>query len=166
MRTKFLWVGLTITVIAVIFMGLYILYLKDLNKNQVSKATPQISPVSLSGEKLLTEINNYRTINGVKEIKLDMRLCNDLVERWKAIYPTHVHDGFDEFLAKQIKAEKLPKEQYRYAELFAFGDSEKNLIEKWDTSPGHKTALLNPQFENGCTYATQDLWIILMRRLP
>lgn len=123
-----------------------------------------------TGQELFDAINEHREGVGVKKLEIDSKLCDNLVERWFAIRePGNGHKGFEEWaISEGIIVDGVMIEPYDkevgMAELYANGTQTYWLIDFWTGSPGHKAALENPNYNVGCSYASDGTGVIIMAK--
>ncbi len=133
---------------------------------QVYKDSKVVSPTptpipTFTGQEVFDAVNNYRTQNGVKELKLDSGLCNHLSQRWldiKAGEDENVaHKGLDEWTRKYGN----PNGRFSKGdEDIATGNTPEEVIQAWAGSPGHRLSILNPDADVACSYALKGTAII------
>ena len=123
-----------------------------------------------TGQELFNAVNDHRKSVGVQELQIDQRLCDNLVERWLAIRePSNGHKGFEEWaLAEGLVKDGAMVDPYDktvgLAEIYANGTQTYWLIDFWVSSPGHKTSLENPNYNVGCSYASQGTGVVMMAK--
>lgn len=126
--------------------------------------SPQTTP-AFTGQEVFDAVNDYRKVNGVKELKLDENLCNNLAQRYfdikKGIEEGVAHKGFDEWYEKYIKPLG-----YYINEDYTWGSTPQEVIKAWEGSPGHRLSILNPQNTSGCSYASEGHAIIILGYKP
>lgn len=115
-----------------------------------------------TGQEFFDAINNYRELNGLKEIELYTPLCSGLVERWQVLKDpdTFGHQGFDEWLAKTDPEVKL-----YVSEVSSSGSENDTLdfvINDLISSPGHRLAIEDPEATLGCAYAAQGTGVLVI----
>jgi len=114
--------------------------------------------VSFTGQEVFDAVNKYRKDNGVGEIKLDDRLCNNLAQR-----EIDIEAGMKEGIAHKNLDEWYKK--YVPQNIFVSEDADNNttiegVIKDWDSSPGHRLSILDPKAKIGCSYAANN-WAVI-----
>lgn len=119
--------------------------------NNVSEAT---------GEEVFASINNYRQSKGLKPISLDVKLCDNLIQRYFDLTnPDNKYVGHAGF-EKWVKDQGLGN--YDLAEIYVVniqtgGDAVKN----WENSPGHKSAMMG-SYASGCAYVHKGIAVAIL----
>lgn len=109
-----------------------------------------IRPIMFTGYDSFNAINSYRVTNGLQPLTLDPIICDNLVQRWIDVKgsDTAGHNGSVEWAHKEGLDTK-----YSMAEVYMKNvKTTEDAIQWWDSSPGHKTAILGG-YTVGCAYA-------------
>jgi uncharacterized protein YkwD len=121
---------------------------------------------SFSGQELFNGVNAYRISKDLPQLKENGELCNNLVERWLDIKnPDNGHEGFVEWATnKKLLIKGYPNKNFHYiGELYIVDASTVDMaIEWWASSPGHRIALENPDFDVMCTYAAEGAGVVVV----
>lgn len=126
----------------------------------ISKGRSESLSSNYSGYDLFNSVNSHRKSIGVPEIKLSEGLCDNLVERWKAVKEGRQHGGFEEW----VKQEGI-QANYGYkdlVELYIVASTTDQAISFWEKSPGHQIQLDNPKWIDGCAYANEGYGVVIM----
>lgn len=104
--------------------------------------SPVIFP---TGQDVLEELQEYRVSEGLEEFQLSPTLCNNIAERWKAYRENDSHDGLSEF------HDKWMPQVYDLGEIMVSGETSKEMVEKWASSPSHD--VLIKKYSKICVYS-------------
>lgn len=118
----------------------------------------------ITGQEVFTAVNNYRTSKGYKQVKLDPRICDNLVQRYDDIVnPANKYIGHAGF-EKWATTEGLNRD-YQLAEVYAMGvKSGTEATRFWESSPGHYSALIG-DYDLGCSYANKGVAIMIFGKV-
>lgn len=120
----------------------------------------QAGPPTFTGQDVFDRVNKYRVDNGVKELKLDDRLCNNISQRYfdvkQGVDENIAHKGFDDWVKKYVPS------NFAVAEDVASGQTVDDLIKSWDGSPSHRLSLLNKKYVYGCAYGFEGWGIMIL----
>ena len=115
-----------------------------------------------TGQEIQDAVNAYRVKVGLKELKIDSDLCNNLYDRYAKMLSedalTTGHPGFDEWADQKIK-------DYGYTlvgEVFSPDLTTEKVMTGWENSPGHNAAITNPKYTGVCTYAGERGVVVVM----
>lgn len=142
--------------------GSSIVLIVSLTPNEPELGQPLPAIPTFTGQEVFDAVNAYRVQNGVKELKLDQNVCNNLAQRYfdikKGLDEGVAHKGFDEWYQKYVE----PLGSYYVGEDFAWGQTPEEVIKVWEGSPGHRLSILDPENTLGCSYATEGYAIIVL----
>jgi len=113
-----------------------------------------------TGNDLLNAVNAHRKSIGVSEVKLSEGLCDNLVSRWQAVKEGKQHEGFEEWVEQEGIQTKYGYKEI--VELYIRASTPKDAITFWTGSPGHKIQLENPEWTDGCAYASEGYGVVVM----
>jgi uncharacterized protein YkwD len=107
----------------------------------------------VTGEEVFNAVNLYRKENNLKQVVLENRLCDNLIQRWldmKNPDNKYVgHAGFEKWI------EKEGLNDYNLSEVYVTNiGSGADAVKFWETSPGHNSAILG-DYEYACSYANE-----------
>lgn len=156
------WIVVIILTLILIGSGGVMYGLFRLNSNVFNtNSTPIVATLpTFTGQEVFDRVNRYRTDNGLNEVKLDDRLCNNLAQRYfdikQGIEENVAHAKFDEWVKKNVPS------NFSVGEDFASGQTVEDLIKAWEGSPGHRLSLLNKDYIYGCAYASEGYGIMIL----
>lgn len=119
-------------------------------------------PQPFTGQQLFDEINRVRADHELEPFTLSWDMCDDLGSRYntiKSIYDRTgelSHQGFAGWAN-----EKHPDNEV--IELITTSPTLKNSVEGLLSSPGHRLPLLNPDYDEACTFAEANIGVILIK---
>jgi uncharacterized protein YkwD len=133
---------------------------------QFSPSTPVQPAHYFSGQELFNGINEYRSEHNLPILKENSDLCNNLVERWLDVKnPENGHEGFLEWAEnRKLLINGYPNKDFYYiGELYIVdAASTDKAIDWWASSPGHRIALENPDFDVMCAYAAEGTGVVIV----
>jgi uncharacterized protein YkwD len=114
-----------------------------------------------TGQQLMEAMNTYRVSKGLTKLDEDIRLCDNLVARWRSIHENNSgHDGFKKWLEEEgINSDGM---YGLLAEMYVKSESPQNAINFWSGSPGHRLTLEDNRFTHICVYASQGTGVALL----
>lgn len=120
------------------------------------------STAEFTGDDIFRAVNEERVKNGKVALTIDPVLCDNLVQRYLDIKnPDNEfvgHAGFERWL----KQEGIDKQGYALAEIYNSGSqTPQDAIDFWNSSPGHKSAMLG-DYIFGCAYANEGISIVIL----
>lgn len=107
-----------------------------------------------TGEDVLNELQAYRVKEGLPEFQVSDELCNNIVERWKNYQANDSHEGLAEF------HDKWMPQVVDLGEIMVAGESARQMVERWDSSPSHKSSL--HRFSKICVYSALGRSVALL----
>lgn len=113
-----------------------------------------------TGDDLFTAVNKHRQSVGISVLNMSPELCDNLVSRWQKVKEGKQHEGFEEW----VKTEGI-QTGYGYdslVELYIQSATPADAIAFWVGSPGHKVQLENPEWKDGCSYASEGYGVVIM----
>lgn len=151
------WAFVLALLLVVTMLSLLLFVLNRSNENQLPEVT---NLRNFTGQDVFDRVNQYRKDNGVVELKLDDRLCNNLAQRYfdikQGLEENVAHAKLDEWVKNNIP------DNFVVGEDFAYGNTTDDLIKAWDGSPGHRLSLLNKKYVYGCSYASDGYGIMIL----
>lgn len=132
--------------------------IKAINNPALPQSVQQTGVPEFTGQQLFDAVNVYRKANGVPELILDDKLCNNLAQRY-----FDIKKGLDEGIAHAKMEEWVKKSvpnNYYVSEDFAWGRTPEEVIKAWEGSPGHRLSILDPKNKLACSYAAEGYGII------
>ena len=118
-----------------------------------------------TGQELFDAINTYRKSINVEPLKTDVKLCDNLVERWYDISePGNGHKGLEEWIVAEgiMNADGGSKNYTNIGEIYTKSTTPSNAIEGWVGSPGHRLVLEDQSFNVGCAYAYNGVGVVIL----
>lgn len=107
-----------------------------------------------TGYQVLEELNKYREKNNLPPFVLWDVLCNNISSRAIQYRETNSHDGFKEFLNKN-----MPR-GLKVTEILVSGNTAKEMVDKWASSPGHDLAIKSNS--RACIYSSRGVAVGLL----
>lgn len=151
-------------VVLILVFGLYTQIGYDPTLSKLMTYKQNATKWEFTGQELFDAVNKHRESIGVQKIELEETFCGDLVERWIAVKnPENGHKGLQDWWADK----NLKEDPYgEINELYASGRSAERVIEIWTESPGHRIPLEKPEYNVGCTYASEGYGVMIIGEKP
>lgn len=112
-------------------------------------AQPRYEPVTTfsypTGAQVLDELQNYRLSEGLPPFEVSDLLCDNIGSRWQNYVKNNSHEGFSEFVNREYPP------GFQAAEILVAGDSAKQMVDKWKSSPSHDLYIHN--YSKICVYS-------------
>lgn len=132
-------------------------------KDSSSGTSKPLVVTGFTGQELLMAVNHHRNINGIPELPVDNRLCNNLAQRYLDIKmgldEGVAHAKFEEWVNKNVG------EGVVVGEIFTGPvKNPQEAIDSWMGSPGHRSALLDASYTGICSYAANGYAIVVFSK--
>lgn len=109
-----------------------------LKPTAIATPTPTVTPTSPSTTQsipdyLLSQINDYRKLNGLSTVTSNDDTCSFAAVRAQEISTAFSHDGFN----NRVSSHTMPYTYHEVTENIAMNSNYKNVVTSWINSPGH-----------------------------
>jgi hypothetical protein len=133
-------------------------------KNACQQLTSRIlTEEGFTGMDVWSEVNAYRRSQKLTELKLSDELCNNIAGRFNEIEKNYSHDGFAEFVDRQIQNGAWSAKGEDVYELLAKAISAEEVVEGWANSPSHSLYLNKRYISEGCVHSWGGTTIMLLK---